>query len=52
MATLAKTTTSESSSNSNPNEPNYYQDFTSFEGENIGECDLFDEFVNNNAIIV
>jgi hypothetical protein len=51
MVTVAKTTSPESS-NSNPNELNYYQDFTSYEGENIGECDLFDEFVNSNAIIV
>jgi hypothetical protein len=44
-------TTSPESSNSHPSEPNY-QDFTTFEGENIGECDLFDEFVNSNIIIV
>lgn len=23
------------------------QDFSMFEGENIGECELYDEFVNN-----
>jgi hypothetical protein len=23
------------------------QDFSRYEGENIGECELFDEFVNN-----
>lgn len=23
------------------------QDFSHYEGENIGECELFDEFVNN-----
>ena len=25
----------------------YSQDFSHYEGENIGECELFDEFVNN-----
>lgn len=28
------------------------QDFSSFEGENIGECELYDEFVNTFNDIV
>jgi hypothetical protein len=28
---------------------NSNQDFSHFEGENIGECELFDEFVNTDS---
>lgn len=43
---------SKMSTDSKVSQPVYYdtlrvQDLYTFEGENIGECELFDEFVNN-----
>jgi hypothetical protein len=33
--------------NSTRSSNNNIQDFSLYEGENIGECELFDEFVNS-----